>query len=128
MGSCPTCGYVPQFASRKDALNNRTEANGGMGNWVYLLLLTAADLLNHCTGEQNNYVMAAPTPYLDAFELRTAHVLREGQELCINYGNHTSMQFFLFYGFVPSSRGVCSSAAFDFFFMNDFVVQIMSHC
>jgi len=63
------------------------------------------DLVNHCTNISNNYAMAQESRHVKYFELRTPSYWAHGDSLCINYGNHTSMQFFLFYGFVPRSQG-----------------------
>eukprot|EP00471_Norrisiella_sphaerica_P000953 CAMPEP_0184479236 /NCGR_PEP_ID=MMETSP0113_2-20130426/1039_1 /TAXON_ID=91329 /ORGANISM="Norrisiella sphaerica, Strain BC52" /LENGTH=395 /DNA_ID=CAMNT_0026857273 /DNA_START=553 /DNA_END=1740 /DNA_ORIENTATION=+ len=62
-------------------------------------MVPLADLVNHDLDATNNYIQdfdAKP----DSFKLRLAKDVEEGEEILISYGTHTSLQYFLFYGFV----------------------------
>jgi len=62
-------------------------------------MVPLADLVNHDIDAENNYIQDFGAEPM-AFNLRLSKDVKQGDELFITYGMHTSLQYFLFYGFV----------------------------
>ncbi|GAB5364505.1 hypothetical protein AAMO2058_000976300 [Amorphochlora amoebiformis] len=70
-----------------------------IGDDLTWAMVPLADLVNHDHRVENNYIQDFDTTP-PSFLLRLQSDMKEGEQVFITYGSHTSLQYYMFYGFV----------------------------